>query len=368
VKSRQTLNNIQALRALAILLVVMLHLTTMAHQFRPTELPTASWAGIGHAGVDLFFVISGFIMVVIGHDLPQGIRSALLFLYRRGSRVYLPYWFWFLVALALYSIWPSLFMLEPDQLTGLLPSFFLIPTWTQQLLVVNWTLKYELYFYLVCSAILLFPGKWRLYLLAGWLGYLLIGQLYCDVLTQRHCGRWFGFSVHPILLEFLYGCLVAWYYLVCPPLKPHQAWGVLSAGLVAIVCAFAFYTYADIDLDQHRATRAALFGIPSLLMVLGAVLVERDAKGVMPRPAVVLGDASYTCYLIHLPVIQCVFLLLAPVKIIPAVAIMVLAFTITIYSSLVGYRYVERPLIKLARSHFRGQRLTKLEVKHEATR
>ena len=346
-RSRSSLQSIQALRAIAILLVVFLHLAGVADQHRPIADARVAWAGVGHAGVDLFFVISGFIMYLIGHRQLAGWPSGRRFLYRRAARVYLPYWLWFTVALLVYLTAPQIMLLTPGQLTGLVESFVLIPTWTPQLLPVSWTLKYELYFYAICTLILILPRPYRLSAAVAWLLYMLSGQWLCSQPSETPCGKGLFLTMHPILFEFVLGALVGFAY----EKRAYPTWvsGYLFAvGLSIMLGAFAAYLLFGIDLDQSPWNRVLLFGAPAAVVVFGATLAERDRQREAPQWLARLGDASYSYYLSHLLVIQAVFLALAPMAWIPTLLIVGIAFGASLIVAHWGYRYAERPLLEVA--------------------
>lgn len=342
------LQAIQALRAVAILLVVLLHIAGLGVHYRPEEVTTLGWAGVGHAGVDLFFVISGFIMYWIGHQQLDGWSNSGLFLYRRAARIYLPYWLWFLAALLLYLMVADVMLLAPGQITNLLQSFFLIPTWTPQLLPVSWTLKYELYFYGVCAVILLLPQQYRLIGGITWVFYMLLGQAICGPSSLQRCSQAVYLTMHPIMFEFVMGAFVG--YACKKTQDPVCALPyLLPLSIAAMVSTLIGYVIFEVDLDQNPWNRVLMFGIPASLVVCGAILTERHHRLLVPSWLVKLGDASYTYYLSHLMIIQIVFFALAPIPWLPAGLIACIAFVTSFVVAHYGYRYTERPLLQLAK-------------------
>ncbi|MBK1617709.1 hypothetical protein CKO42_04420 [Lamprobacter modestohalophilus] len=352
--SRSTLQSIQALRAVAIFLVLLLHLVSLAAHYRPGDVAHVGWAGIGHAGVDLFFVISGFIMYLIGHRQSAGWSAAGRFLYRRAARVYLPYWLWFLVAFLVYLSAPQIMLLKPGQITDLFHSFLLIPTWTPQLLPVSWTLKYELYFYAVCAFILFLPGRYRLSAAGGWLLYMLTGQWVCSQPPMAPCEPALFLTMHPIMFEFAMGALVGFLY----EQKTYLSWAsryLLGLGVLVLLAVFVVYVFFAIDLDANAWNRVVLFGLPAALIVFGATLAERDQQARVSPWLVAVGNASYSYYLSHLIVIQMVFWLLAPIAWFPTLLMMGIACAVSLLVARFGYRYAEQPLLRFGYRAFSRQ-------------
>ena len=136
-------------------------------------------------GVDLFFVISGFIMVWVAGALPRGTASARDFMFARVTRIY-PLWWLFAGAMALFLLYfkgvpwdPE--RLDPKELDGavhLIKSLFLWPQPTHPVLGVGWTLVHEMYFYVGFALLLLcVPLRWRLRALLAWGAIVLIGAM-----------------------------------------------------------------------------------------------------------------------------------------------------------------------------------------------
>lgn len=146
--------SIQVLRGFAAMMVVAYHAIDMAN-----ERFALGWrfGAAGEAGVDVFFVISGFVMIVAAQK--TGAQDAHRFLLKRFIRIYPLYWFWTTVKLVLLLTIPAAAVsavLDPAHLAA---SYALLP-WTNAdgkiypFLVVGWTLSYEIFFYLCMAAAL----------------------------------------------------------------------------------------------------------------------------------------------------------------------------------------------------------------------
>lgn len=144
-----TILSVQYLRAVAVLLVLGYHLTFIESRFG-AEGPWLGFFGFGFRGVDLFFLISGFVMAYT--TLPRVETFAWRdFLYRRFIRIYPVYWFYFALVAAAYAVKPGIINSSYDAPVDLLRSFFLLPPaeGRMPLLAISWTLTFEVYFYLV---------------------------------------------------------------------------------------------------------------------------------------------------------------------------------------------------------------------------
>ena len=160
---------IQYLRGIAALMVVWHHSSSQIpalNRFFP--------GSSGAHGVDLFFVISGFIMAVT--TTGAGL-TPLQFLRRRVVRVVPLYWILTLAMVGLALVAPSLFRTLKVTADTLVQSLLFIPHFSTSftdkawpLLVPGWTLNYEMYFYVILAVILLLPAAWRMSTLAAFFG------------------------------------------------------------------------------------------------------------------------------------------------------------------------------------------------------
>ena len=149
---RSGLVSVQFLRAVAALGVVVFHLQPFEQQFLPGPTIAPRWFALGDIGVDLFFVISGFIIVESTSNWFDR-RHAGQFLWRRLTRIYPIYWFYNLLLLAMFWLQPSVLSAN-RQAPDLLASFLLTPPHGKTLLLISWTLMYEVEFYLIFAACL----------------------------------------------------------------------------------------------------------------------------------------------------------------------------------------------------------------------
>jgi peptidoglycan/LPS O-acetylase OafA/YrhL len=342
---RTKIDNLQGLRGVAVLLVGFLHLHNFEHIYREDAILPA-WARVGHSGVDLFFVISGFIMMAIARDYASNARTAAGFLYNRWARIYPTYWLWFLISLFIFVVAPNWLRMEPGQIPRLVESFFLVPPWSPILVPVAWTLKYELYFYLVFSLIILVPARKRIFALLVWGMYMLAGQTHCYLMPEAQCSKGFSLTIHPLGMEFLFGAFIGWLYMNRELKRPRY---ILTAGLVLMAGGYALYLFTGLHLDDNVWYRVLLFGIPATVLVYGAVEMERKWAPFVPAWLVTLGNASYTIYLSHFLLLQVFFFLLTKHFSMPIASLDALIVSLVLGVGVAGYLWIERPLLRLCR-------------------
>ncbi len=256
--------SVQYLRAIAALAVVTFH--------------SENAAPLGQCGVDVFFVISGFIMWSVTTN-PLGPGE---FLCHRLIRIVPLYWIATLVmALHLHSdawdivrsllFWPYRRATDGE-------------IWP--ILVQGWTLNFEMFFYLLFAAALLVPRRFRLLVLSG-----VIGGLAVIGLAARPADAVLWTYSSPLMFEFLFGVWIA-------ELTLHATIPSLPGALAMIAVSLAAFAMTIGDYTP-KLWRFAIWGVPGALLVWGAIALEW--RGTMPRIPLLklLGDSSYSIYLFH---------------------------------------------------------------------
>ena len=136
---------LQAGRAIAALLIVMVHAGSSADIFYAST-PFMEFWRFGHVGVDFFFVLSGFIIYFAHARQERKEQSARTYFTKRLIRIYPPYLPISISLLVLYALFPDLSHGNRD--VGILPSLLLVPTEKSPALSVSWSLMHEMLFYL----------------------------------------------------------------------------------------------------------------------------------------------------------------------------------------------------------------------------
>ena len=351
------LKSIQVLRALAAFAVMLAHLQSIeaSQSGAPGLLSPLLLAGFG--GVDLFFVISGFIMVWVAADWAPGRQSALKFLFARVTRIY-PLWWLFAAATAGYFLiatgvpWDAE-MLANFDLSGtehLLKSFLLIPHEAFPVLTLGWTLMHEMYFYLVFAALLLLPQAYRGPALIGWGVLILIAML--SGATGFYADTLFALAVYPMTLEFLFGAAAGW---LIKSGRTGWAGPALALGCAGFLAALLVVDFTSLE-DSLPILRTFTFGPASALIVYAVAALELEHK---PLPwaharLVQLGDWSYSLYLCHILVISAVARLFFPIfgaeGSFDNLVFLLVAGTAAITVAGAAYTLFERPLLTRARA------------------
>ena len=309
-------------------------------------------AHLGMFGVDLFFVISGFIMVFITETRKRGPgasrpRTAAHFLWRRALRIYPLYW---VVTAALAVVWlfrPELvFSSSPNQ-PQLFNTIFLTPSPWYPLLEVGWTLVFEMGFYIVFAAILLLPARLRAFGLIGWAFVVAAGL----ALGVDSANAVLATLFNPLTFEFLAGAAVAYLFL---KLEGSRSLGLLLAalGLAGFAVWFTPILTAPDGLFAYAETwpRVLRATLPASALVLGAAWLDRHGP-TAPRAAVRLGDWSYSLYLTHLLSLVLLAKLwgMAGLEGVPNAVFVPLAVAFAVFVAWLTYGAVERPLLRATR-------------------
>ena len=362
------LDSIQALRGLAALLVALYHCAGIQKESldpsRTTEISLLSgfWDR-GYAGVDLFFVISGFIMVYVTHDKTYNIKDIGRFLYNRVTRIY-PLWWVFALLMALYFLISYGQAAPPDRsseinsLGYLIKSLLLIPQHHMPILGVGWTLIHEVYFYIIFAAFLFFERKKLPVLLVLWTILTLLGAL-MD-LNNTSSRDYLSLVSSLLTLEFIAGAFAA--LLITQGIFRFEK-TCLILGIISVILAMIFYTETDSDLTTWG--RVVVYTVPFTLMIYGAVVFEKKGYLNYPKFLVSLGNWSYSLYLSHFLVFLTIRRVLEyaapflPEQLqfqapgwIDNFVFSIVALVATIIFSALCYRFIERPLLKLSRRAF----------------
>lgn len=345
--------SIQYLRGLAAILVLASH--ALLYPLLERDL---AYGRLGWLGVVLFFVISGFIMVVV---TGEGRFSATGFLRRRFIRVVPMYWGATLVAAALALLAPHMFKTTVYDTGQLILSLLFVPFFNpvsgsiHPLYKLGWTLNYEVFFY-VCFALLAFlEAKARvIWLTAAFVLFAVLGalfqpqaaipQFYTSFMPLAFCaGAWLGLATlngHAGMLSGT-GVTIA---LVLAMLGLAGGFAVDRGGLVEDGFAFAgFVAFAA-------------------MLVLLAVRLERSLPHVVLLEQI--GDASYSIYLVHIYEVAILsglaFTLLNPADIWADCVVAAVSIAGGTGAGLLVYRFVERPVLNLVSGLVGGRRPARL--------
>ncbi|MGO4852939.1 acyltransferase family protein [Phaeovulum sp. W22_SRMD_FR3] len=338
------------LPALAVVWVALVHSSEQIGApliFRPEA---------GNFGVDIFFVISGFIMVYTSEMKRQ---SAVKFMLDRIARIVPNYWFFTLLMAAGALIAPSLLRNSEFGVTHLIMSMFFMPhvnpaTLTYSpLLRLGWTLNMEMMFYALFAIGIAISFRRRVVIAAGLVLAVFLASLAATLLFASAPAP-LQFWSQDILLEFILGMAAGklFFHNKLPVIPAPFAWALIVLSLVA--------AYGLTDLVVRTDLRGIFWGpLAVAIIVAGLSLEPKRAPNLFMRTAGAIGNASYSIYLSHIFVFTVARVAWKALKL-PATsyldqaiyqtAVIGIAFVIGYYV----YRWVETPLTHIARYGLRG--------------
>ena len=338
--TQKTFYNVQALRAVAALMVVAHHAIICWRDLLVGDANVPLPWENGAAGVDIFFVISGFVMAVSLPGGAGGTERARSFLRRRLVRIVPLYWCF--TTLKLLHLWWST---PPGERVGggwwhVVASYLFIPSMdgyglSYPLLPVGWTLTFEMLFYglfAVALALEVVPLAFLaptlgLAALAGWSGVV----------------PWPVFLVQdaPLVLEFLFGVI----------LGQGALRGRLPGGVWAVALLAGGFAAISVVPVPH-AWRTFAWGLPAAAVVAGALALEGKTGRRLPRWLLEAGNASYAIYLVHLPVLAVLWPImrrLGRTGDSALVEVTVYALGLSLLAGEAVHRWIELPLLRWTR-------------------
>lgn len=343
---KSSLLTVQYLRAIAALMVAYYHtivqIPAYRHYFQDYLFGSAALS----SGVDIFFVISGFIMLISNRNTRPGV-----FAVRRVIRIVPLYWILTLLVACLTLLYPQLFRTTVLGLEYFLKSLFFIPYPNPgherelvPLLAPGWSLNFEMFFYCIFALVLFAPHGRRL-AITGVVFALLIFAGYLFRGFADHHAILFYTDIR--ILEFWLGMLIAHFYLHGRLRLPAWLpWTIIIAGFTALLWKRPI---ADLTVAAPGRTLIANV-LPSAAIVLGAVALEQSRKVARIAALAFLGDASYSIYLSHvfsLGVARATWSKLGLERdtLVYAAGFAVYAMAAVIIGSVLVYRLVEKPML-----------------------
>ena len=318
------ITNIQVLRFIAAFSVMMVHLPLI---------------GFGIWGVDIFFVISGFIMMYVTE------KNHKNFFLKRLIRIIPIYW---ILTFGVFSV----AILKPDLLNNttadyehLLKSLFFIPfnkneTGHFPILFLGWTLNYEMIFYIIFTITLIFFRKNKIIVCSS---IIILFVLLNYAFKEKN----FIFQIYSntILFEFIFG-LIAYYIWKNYNIKYSEI-SLLKKNIL-----FFFLTFIILILVNTHLPRVINFGIPAFFVVLIFLFFLKNFQ--FPKIFILLGDASYCLYLIHPYVIQFFykFLNISGLNLIQEISYTVIIIICTLLISIIFFKFIEKPINLKLRKNF----------------
>jgi exopolysaccharide production protein ExoZ len=334
---RTQLLSIQYLRGLAALSVLVTH----ALQWPLAEMNIALLK-TGRLGVEVFFVISGFIITTIAGD---GRFNPKEFLVRRAFRIVPAYWAaTFLITILAVAI-PTQFRTTIPTIEGLIKSLLFIPSLEPKapLLLLGWSLNFEVFFYLLFASLFFLRSEARTLVLLGILTLLVgIGQFATGLSHVE------AIYTSPSLIGFSLGTILAQAYRhgmftrFCAQLR----WGTIAAPCVLLV---AFYVVDWNGAEEIALWKHVLMSSAALSIVLFGLNHEAAGEVTHVKTLKYIGDISYSVYLFHLfsvgaiwAISKRLFDIHQPLVYLSCASLAILAGLAT---GLVCYQFIEKPFL-----------------------
>jgi exopolysaccharide production protein ExoZ len=359
------IESIQFLRGIAAFAVVIFHACLLSVDYAGGIVYQPGLV-IGKAGVDLFFVISGFVMISSTYDRFDDPSIQIRFIIQRVSRIFPPYWILSTAVLAYYLYNPSGVNAEHGGV-DVIASYLLLPSDKSPLVPVAWTLVHEMIFYMIFFfGICMLPKKWLLQGLIGW-AFLaatnsLIGHHTADLALKT-------ILLHPFNLEFIGGALIGLLY-------KQKGLPTKNASITYILCSLSIFGLAALYFQSTGTQgipdiiRIVLFGAPSMLLLLGCLGLDFKQTGIFGF-FTRMGYYSYSLYLIHILIIHLAYRIITKKFGITLTLETgaLLATTLVASSVLAGYifyRLVEKPSCSYVAKKLNSmQHRKKMNFKHE---
>lgn len=278
---------LQVLRCIAVLLVLLFHISGSIISASGIKFLGNIFSS-GAAGVDLFFVISGFVIPYSSSQLLAKGRYSV-YLRKRLIRIYPVYWLVVLLMVISLKIMKQPFrVVENMNLKDYISTLLLLPD-HKTIDGVSWTLTFEVYFYLLFMLIALL--KTRLFRSI----FVLVLISVPPLAGTLHLGSYIYTS--PFIYEFFLGAFI---YFFCMSIKDKHHL-ILYAGFIGLILFMLLNTFHIINIDSPFK-RVLFWGIPSFMIVMGSIHWNIKKSSISDQ-LFLIGDASYSIYLIQLPII-----------------------------------------------------------------
>lgn len=351
----ERITHLQSLRFVAAFVVLVGHVLMEARQHGMAGIPDWLYDLPWGNGVDIFFVISGFIIFHIGKGLPQGWASASDFFMRRLIRIVPLYWFFTFAMVLAATLFPASVQNSYVSVGSVLKSLLFVPfgdvdtNLIRPVLAQGWTLVFEMFFYLCFGlAVAITSGVRRFYAINIFIiGFVMLGVI--GVPNQE-----VTFLSSPMLLLFCLGLLLSMFWHKIPKHNGYVALALVVASLLAMA-----FIRAEPELDHWVRFRAR--GIPSFVLVY-AILFWKNPPNWLTRGSVpLLGDASYALYLSHPFVINAALLAFTKSGLPVGTGFILLSSTAAVLASVLVFLWMERPAMNWGNAAYKasalGQRL-----------
>lgn len=295
------LRGLQALRGLAALSVMLFHFRWNLNAHYPGV--GDRLFGWGATGVDLFFLISGFVITLTMQRTPVGLNGVIHFLTRRVLRIFPAYYIILLITFLLSGAM-SIFH-YPEKLENLISAILFQPVNPDNapfyvddrgMYGIRWTLNYEIYFYVIVGLMIATPYRWAgiaLYFLCTLVALPLISghEFTLSPAGYSYASSWLSLMTNPMIFLFLEGVLLGLLY----PLLKRAPGKLMTIAFIGSVI-FTIWMFINNQFNGHGAASSGIVYFAMLVSIIGA---EKVLGKYVPDSLVMLGNISFSLYLIH---------------------------------------------------------------------
>ena len=331
-------DTIQFFRFIAALMVIIYHSTYYtSERLKPKIRLYDEW---GFNAVSLFFVISGFVMIISSENLREKTNGWRIFAIKRIIRIVPIYWL--LTTFKVLILLSGSFLIlhhDPINISFILKSYFFIPAVNSYgeffpIYNVGWTLNFEMFFYALFTVSLALRLNTILFLSVIFAPFV--------VLSFYNTANWpdVAFYFNPIVLNFLYGMIAA--KLVLKNIKLPQK---LAEILILLSLLYLFFPKSGL-IEGYFANNVIILHLAAFLVIYGAASIENKWGSKIPTWLIFLGGASYSLYLIHPCVAPLASTVLRLIKLEWPWLSVVLGIIFSIAAGVAFYKFCEKPITR----------------------
>ncbi|OBQ20696.1 acyltransferase [Anabaena sp. AL93] len=337
---------------------------------------------MGNCGVDIFFVLSGFIIFYSNYHLIGDSLKFANFLKKRIIRIYPIYWIVTLSIMPVYAIIPSFGQGDELNFNVIIGSLLLIPNYRSPILVSAWTLIHEMLFYIIFGLIILLkPNFVSKTILIIWLTIISLLILNNFTLIKVDISDpLIRVLIHPQNIEFILGCIAA--KIIIANKTKFETMSKMSIKAIKITVFFCFFIIALSGFSQYyniqifnllTGIHVLIYGIVSTILILCLVFLDTwhinkdlnyeylvQGTSIIKPPCtisgmILLGEASYSVYLTHGPALSALSKFMKHLRVDELIGgfwASNILFALVVASGIITYLYVELPMLIFLKKRF----------------
>lgn len=352
VKELKTFQSILLLRAIAAIFILLFHITSVV-QTRFNYRFLFGFFETGHYGVDLFFVLSGFLLYITYKKRFGKKEEIKRYLFRRFIRIYPAYWILCLSILLLYFFWKPLFVQGNIYDIWYFFSVFSIFPHGPEITSPVWYLKHQIFLYMFFTLFFIIKRQEIIMKLIAVYVFAIFGYLYIvhvipfPKVIYDFTSIWFS----PYVLEFIIGLFIGW--------LSNKYFFNLKISLYLIIYGFFllifFHNFFHFLLKSDyyvNSLRWVTYGVPFACIILGLVKYESQRPVWIPSVVLAIGKSSYIIYISQMVIIQSIFTKTADMiskdasKVVLN-SISIITILLTIAFSFLFYTYIEKNVVNM---------------------